>query len=383
MADRARWTAAWLAIGLALAPVSGHAAAPAVAADPYLAALESARGEAEAGRWGEAADVLTAAAPAWPQDFPLQLQRAFYLLRAGRYPEAAAGYRAALELSPDDAAAHRGLDDADAGRGAPTQWWVGLHGAGTSWRDHPARRSLAAGVITADAVLRDRWTLGLVYRGLAAPGTGGGGRAGRGGSALPVVSHEAQAVAGLAGARWTVALHGAAASRSAATVAGVEQVYGYGGAGAALAASLRLGLVWRASAALVAWEDRTVPQLEGAAALLLGHHLTLQAGWRGQRLGGSTAGAALAGVAWSGPWSIALRGELGAQRRPWDLEGRALYGLPETLRSALRLEAGLPLSSSLRAWLGADLERWRVAAPAGGDVDATATRLGAGLILSF
>jgi hypothetical protein len=110
--------------------------------------------------------------------------------------------------------------------------------------------------------------------------------------------------------------------------------------------------------------------------------LELQAGWRGQRLDGSVTGAALAGIAWRGPWSLALRGEYGEQRRPWDLLARALYGLPERLLAAARLEAGVPFTPRVRGWLGADLERWR-SVTAGAEADATAYRVGAGLIFSL
>ncbi len=368
--------AALLAAALALLPGLAPGAAP---ADPYQAALDRAGAEGEAGRYEEAAGVLSAAAAEWPQDFQLRLAQAYYLLRAGRYEDAADRYRAALELSPDSAEAHRGLEDARARRGAPTQWWLGLHGAGTGWSGHPARTSLGAGVASLDGVAWDRWSLGATYRALAAPAQATAAGRGRGGGSVGEVSHEGQAVVGFAGDGWGLSLHGAAVSRSAVPSAGQELVFGYGGAGAALAASLELGLAWRGAAAWIGWEDRPAVQLEATAALPLGHHLELQAGWRGQRLDGALSGAALAGVAWRGPWSVALRAEHGWQRRPWDLAGRALYGLPEPLLGALRLEAGLPVAGPVRAWLGADLERWRV----DGAGDATAARLGAGLLLSL
>jgi hypothetical protein len=131
---------------------------------------------------------------------------------------------------------------------------------------------------------------------------------------------------------------------------------------------------------MVSWSDQASLQADGIAALPLWRHLWLEAGWRGQRLDGRITGAALAGVAWKGSWTLSLRGETGSQRRPWDLDGRALYGLPETLRQALRLQASVPLTPSLHGWLAADLERWR--APAS-TADATASRLTGGLAISF
>ncbi len=371
---RPGWRGAILAAGLALLPAAGRAAP----ADPYQAALATAGREAAAGRPGEAAEALAGAVAEWPQDYPLRVARAWYLLRAGRYPEAAEGYQEALALSPGSEEAHLGLDAARAGRGAPTQWWAGLHGAGTGWSGHPSRRSLGAAALTLDAVLQDRWTLGLTWRGMAAPAGSSGRGAGSGAGRSPI-AQEWQAVLGLSAPRWSLSVHGAAAARSAVTAAGAETIYGLGGAGGALAGTLRLGLTWRASAAWIAWEDRASTQVEATAALPLGHHLSLQAGWRGQRLDGAISGAALAGLAWSGgPWSASLRAEAGHQHRPWDLQGRALYNLPEPLLAALRLEGTFPLGGPVRGWLGGDLERWR---PEG--ADATATRLGGGLTFSF
>lgn len=367
--------AALLLAALASVLPPGGAPAP---VDPYEAALSAARVEADAGRPGAAAGVLEDAVATWPQDFQLQLARAYYLLRAGRYGEAAAGYRAALALSPGSAEAHRGLDDARAGRGAPSQAWLGLYGGGTTWTGNPDRTSLAAGTLALDAQLADRWTIGVLYRGLLAPAAATGGRGRQ--ASLGAVSHEGQLALGHAAPGWSLTLHGAAVSRSTVVSGGAERVLGYQGAGAGLAGTLQLGLDWRLAAAVVAWEDQAVTQVEAGASLRLGRHFSLQAGWRAQRLAGETTGAALAGVAWRGAWSLSLRGEHGVQRRPWDLDGRALYGVPEALRSALRLQASLPLAPRVHAWLGADLERWR---PATAAADATATRLAAGLILTL
>lgn len=383
-----RLAALVLAAGLSTLPAAARAGAGAAAGpdrgaplDPYDAALAEARQAAEAGRYLEASALLGAPAAAWPQDFPLQLARAYYLLRAGRYPEAAAGYRAALALAPDSAAAARGLDDALAGRGASSQAWLGIYAGGTGWSGHPSRGWLASGALALDAVVEDRWTLGLLYRGLVAPGASGAGR-GRSSGTLDL-SHEGQLWLGHAAPGWSLTLHGAAASSAAATSGALPQVYAYRGLGGAVSGALQLGLDWRASAALIAWEDQTSAQLEATAALPIGRHLSVLGGWRGQRLDGTVTGAALLGLAWSGPFTLSLRGEYGAQRRPWDLEGRALYGLPEELRAALRLQASAPLGGPVRGWLGADLERWRTPLTGGGTVDASAARLAAGLVLSF
>jgi hypothetical protein len=348
-------------------------------ADPYDAALASARKLASAGRYAEAARLLETPAATWPQDFPLQLDRAFFLLRAGNYAEAARAYRRALALSPDSAEAQRGLEDALNRRGTPDQLWLGLSAGGTSWRGNPSRGSLGSGALSLDAVLRDHWTIGATYRGFAAPvATPGGGRAG-----VSDLAHEGQLSLGYAASDWSLALQGVATSSSTSATGGLKKTYAYGGAGAGLAATLQLGLEWRASAAVISWEDQSSAQFEVGAALPIGRHLSLEAGWRGQRLDGTVSGAALAGVAWKGPWTLSLRGEYGSQRRPWDLGERTLYGLPEELRGALRLQAGVPLTSSVRGWLGADLERWRTQVAGATPIDSTATRLTAGLTCAF
>jgi len=345
--------------------------------DPYEAALAEAKVEADAGRYAAAARRLEPAVVTWPQDFPVQLQRAFYLLRAGRFDDAAAAYRAALSLAPGSEVALRGLDDALAGRGKPDQLWLGLYAGGTGWSGNPDRISVGSGALSLDALLRDHWTLGALYRGYASPVmTPGGGPSG-----VSDLAHEGQLSLGYTGQDWSLTLHGAGTSGAASTAGGVATTYAYQGLGAALAATWRLGLEWRASAAIIEWEDRSSAQFEASAALPIGRHLSLEAGWRGQRLDGTVSGAALAGIAWKGPWTLSLRGEYGRQRRPWDLGERTLYGLPEELRGALRLQASVPFTSSVRGWLGADLERWQAQGTVA--TDSTAARLTAGLIFSF
>jgi hypothetical protein len=348
-------------------------------ADPYQAALASARQEASAGRYAEAAGLLETPAATWPQDFPLQLDRAYFLLRAGNYAEAAHAYRRALALSPHSAEGQRGLDDALASRGQPDQLWLGLSAGGTSWRGNPSRGSLGSAALSLDAVLRDHWTVDATCRGfVTAVMTPGGGRAGS-----SDLAPEGQLSLGYAASGWSLALQGVAASRSASTGGGVSRTYAYRGTGAGLAATLRLGLEWRASAAVISWEDQSSAQLEVGTAVPIGQHLWLEGRWRGQRLDGAVSGAVLAGVAWKGPWTLSLRGEYGSQRRPWDLGERTLYGLPEELRGALRLQASVPFTSSVRGWLGADLERWRTPVTGATTIDSTATRLTAGLSFSF
>jgi hypothetical protein len=332
--------------------------------------------EAEGGRYAAAARRLEPTVSTWPQDFPLQLQRAWYLLRAGRFDDAAAAYRAALALSPGSDEALRGLDDALAGRGKPDQLWLGLYAGGTGWSGDPDRSTVGSGALSLDAVLQDRWTIGALYRGYASPVTTPGAPPG-----ISDLAHEGQLSLGYASSDWSLTLHGAGTSGAASTTRGVTKTYAYQGLGAALAATWRLGLEWRASAALVEWEDRSSAQFEAGAALPLGRHLSLEAGWRGQRLDGTVSGAVRAGIAWKGPWTLSLRGEFGRQRRPWDLGERTLYGLPEELRGALRLQASVPFTTSVRGWLGADLERWQ--APGAVATDSTAARLTAGLIFSF
>jgi hypothetical protein len=357
-------------------------------ADAYDEALSTARQHAAAGHFKEAARSLEGPAATWPQDLPLQLARAYYLLRAGEYAAAEVQYRRVLDLEPGSDEARRGLEDAQLGRGAPDQTWIGIYGAGTSYSGPSAGSDLYAGVLTVDAQLADRWIVGGLYRLLGPPSslTSGGGRGrmqGGGTTAEAPLQHELHLSLGLASPGWQVTLRGAAISRSAVTTAGVEQVYGYGGIVAGLSALVRYGLEWRAAVATSWYEDLTVHQLEATAALPLGDHLAFRAGARTQLAEGSTTTAALAGVEWRGPWSLSLAGEYGPQLRPADLEARVLYDVPDRLQWALRLQASIPLSHHARAWLGADLEDWRPQPPSDPPADTTATRLSAGLSFSF
>lgn len=356
---------------------------PAAADDAYEQALAGARLHAENGRFAEAAQALSGPSAEWPQDFPLQLARAYYLLRAGAYQAAEAQYGAALLLEPDSPEARQGLDDARQGRGAPNQVWLGLYGGGTTYSGATSRSPLWAGVLTLDAQLADRWTLGALYRALGSTSNLTGGMRGQGGGASLSVQHEGHLVLGMSSTDWRLRLHGAAISRSAQTRAGVEQVQGYGGMAAGLSAMARFGLEWRASAVTTWYEDLTVSQLEGSATLPLGARLAFRAGVRTQHSGGTATSAALAGVEWRGPLSLTLSGEYGPQRRPVDLDGRVLYNVSEELRWAARLQASFPLSRQVQALVGADLERWRTPSVSGLPADSTVSRFSAGLVFSF
>jgi hypothetical protein len=360
-------------------------AAPAAArADAYEEALAGARHQAEGGHFAEAARALAEPAAAWPQDFPLQLARAYYLLRAGAYPEAEAQYRLALGLEPDSSVARQGLAEARLGRGAPDQWWATLSGSGTAYGGQSKRANMYALALRLEGLVADRWSLGALYRGLGTTASVTGGGRGKGSGAAPSIQSEAHAWAGYGAPTWQLTLHGAGITRAAATKAGVEQVYGYGGAAAGLSAMARWGLEWRGSAVTTWYEDLTTTQLEGTGTLaLLDERLALRAGGRTQLAEGGYTSSALAALEWRGPWSLALAGELGPQRRPVDLEARVLYDLPDELEWAVRLQTGLMLGHHVRAWLAADVEGWRTPPAAAAPSDYTATRLTAGLTCSY
>ena len=80
--------------------------------DDYERALAKARLAAAQGRYDDAAVVLESAATTWPQDFVLRLELAWARLRAHRFVEAEAAYRAALELNAESYEARWGLADA-------------------------------------------------------------------------------------------------------------------------------------------------------------------------------------------------------------------------------------------------------------------------------
>jgi hypothetical protein len=75
-------------------------AIPATAfADGYAATFADARAHAEAGEYDEAAARLDALAADYPQDYDVRLTQAWYHFQAADYPQAAAAYRAAYDLS--------------------------------------------------------------------------------------------------------------------------------------------------------------------------------------------------------------------------------------------------------------------------------------------
>ena len=352
-------------------------------ADAYGEALMTARQQAASGRFKEAAQSLEGPAASWPQDVPLQLALAFYLLRAGDYGAAEDQYGVVLALEPASEEARQGLAAAQLDRGAPSQAWVGLYGTATTYTGQTSASPLLTAVLTLDAQLADRWVVGALYRVLGSTSgiTGGGG--GQGGGDTVPIQQEGHLSFGLASPDWQLVLHGAAISRVAVTKAGVEQVYGYGGVAAGLSAMARYGLEWRGSAVASWYEDLTVYQVEGTAALPLGDHLALRAGARTQLSAGAAHVAALAGVEWRGPFNLSLSGEFGPQLRPADLVVRVLYDVSAELLWAARLQAGFPLGHHVRGWLGADLEGWRTQATSGLPADSTGARLSAGLSFSF
>ncbi|MBK9517710.1 MAG: hypothetical protein IPO09_10220 [Anaeromyxobacter sp.] len=369
---------------LALLAAASLAAPGRARADAYDDAMAAAAAAGAEGRHEAAAALLAGPAATWPQDFPLQLARAYHLLRAGRYPAAAEAYRAALRLAPSSEEARRGLDDARALRGARSQAWLGVYGAGSSADGHPSRGSLAVAALSLDAVVADHLAVGGLYRALVPPSASSGrGRGASAGTVGAPVQHEGHLSLGYAAPAWGVTLHGAAISGSTAQVDGATELYGYQGAGAGLSLWAVAGLEWRAAGAVTWYEDLPVAQLEGSAALPLWRHLALRGGWRGQWLDGAQVGAALLGLEWRGPLSLALSGELGTQRRPWDLAGRALFDLPDDLEWAARLQLGFPMGGLVRGWLGADLEGWRTPVAGAAPVDSTTVRLAAGLVFSF
>jgi hypothetical protein len=403
---------AWAAVGTAA--IVAVAAAPAARAGEYDDALAAARAAAAQGRPGRAARLLEEPARRWPQDYPLRLARGGYLLSAGDASVAEDEYRAALDLAPEAVEPRLGLAWAARGRGdvaasrsrfeevltrspASTaardglaalgpehRGWVGLVGSGTAWSGRPGRTWVAGAGLDAGAVLADRWTLGLTYRALIPPtavtGSGGGGR-GRGARASPTedaeVQHELHGAAGWDRGDSAVGLVAGGLTDPGAA-SGV-----LAGAAGALTGTWRGPVELSASAAGSTWDDgATVLQGEARAALHVAGPLWASAGGRGQLSGGAGFGAGLLRLELRGRWSLAAAGELGLQRRPYDLDARALYGLTDDLRWAVRVRTELPVGARFRIVAGADREAYRTLS-VGKTLESTATRGWAGVVLSL
>ncbi len=365
-----------IALLLALAPWTARA-------DDYTDALAAARRAAQEGHPAEAARLLDEPARRWPQDLPLQLERAYDLLRAGEYERAAEGYRAALALEPGSGEARRGLDDARLRRGARDQVWLGVFGGATLTSGLAGRPAVGLGVVSLDAVVDDRWALSGLYRAFAWSAGGAAGmpaRGGRGASLSLGTQHEAHLGVGWSTPRWGVGAQLAAIGEATGT-GGV--VLGHQGAGGALSAFLVAGLEWRAAAAAVRYDDVDALQLEAGATLPIGSRLALGLGGRAQRVGGRSLSAGLASVELRGPWHLRLSGEAGTQYRLTDVAGQSLYDGDDDLRLAVRARADVPLHGPVRAWAAWDLEGWRTPASPGPAVDYVVQRFTAGLVFTW
>jgi hypothetical protein len=390
------------------------ALAPTAWADEYDEALAAARAAADRGRPERAARLLEGPARTWPQDYPLRLARGGYLLSAGDAAVAEDEYRAALALAPEAVEPRLGLAWAARGRGDVAEsrsrfeetltlfpgngearaglaalgpehrGWVGLVGSGTSWSGRPGRTWVAGAGLDAGAVLADRWTLGLTYRALIPPsavtGSGSGGR-GRGARASSTedaeVQHEVHGAVG-----WDRGAYALGLVAGGLTDPGAAPGVLAGAAGA-LTGTWRGPVELSASVAGSTWDDGVeVLQGEARGALRIAGPLWISAGGRGQLSGGAGSGAGLLRLELRGRWSVAAAGELGLQRRAYDLEARALYGVTDDLRWAVRLRAEVPVGNRVRLVAGADREAYRTPA-VGTAAESSATRGWAGVILSL
>ncbi|MBI5068245.1 MAG: hypothetical protein HZB56_08385 [Deltaproteobacteria bacterium] len=395
---------------ICLLALSLLAAAPA-GADGYDEALAEARREAAAGRFASAARLLEAPARRWPQDYPVQLERAWFLFQAGAYGEAAAGYRQARALAPEavepvlglgwtalreeDAASARGLLEEALRRspesgpareglallGPENRLTLALGGGYTGY-EAASRPWLATGTVSLDGLLLDRLAVGALYRLLGTQSSLVGGR-GRSAASAPL-QHELHGSLGWSSARWSAMLHGgwiggAAAGTGAtgATLAGAGTLAGASGWGRPLPWLELDGALLRTFRG-----GGEVTQWQAAAGVRLSTRLLLRAGARGQD---APEGAGLAGLV-----SLELRGrtwgwlagEMGTQRQPVDLAARVIHATPAPLRWAARTGVGFPLGGSLSGVAALDLEAW--GASAAGATDAgLAWRGSAGLRLTF
>lgn len=399
----------FVAVALALV-----AAASAARADGYDEALAAARREASAGRWESAARLLEGPARSWPQDYPMQLERAWCLFQAGDHGRAAAAYEQARALAPDAVepvlglawTAHRQADAARARRlfgevlrrdpanasareglallGDASRGSLSLSGAYTG-HGQSSKPWLASAGVALDGLLADRLTLGGLYRVVGTQSTfSGSASRGRGASSSAAPQHELHGALGWAGAGWNASIHGGWISESATQSGAVRTIWAEQGTLAGASAGLRPGtwLELDASGLRTFYPSGDVTQLQATAGVVLGRGLVLRGGARGQRSAAGNGLAGLLGLEWRGSWSAWLAAEVGAQRRPVDLLARAIYAVPEELLWAGRSGVTFPLGGAWSGHAALDLESWRGAASTG-STDSLAWRGSAGLRLAF
>jgi len=400
-------------LSLALAPLL--ALAGPARGDAYGDAMAAARREASTGRWSEAARLLEEPARTWPQDYPVQLERAWCLFQAGAWVDAAAAYRRAQALEPEAVDPVLGLawtaqrldQPAEArqlfaevlrrepgsasGRegaalvGRAHRAWLSLGGAYTGYQGETSKSWLAGGAVAADARLADRLTLGALYRFVGSQAAfGGGGSRGRGGGTSADPQQEVHGSLGWSQSSFDLALHGGWVGESSTTTAARTTTWVERGLLAGASAGLRpgAGLELETSALRTFYASGDVTQLQATAGLGLGRGLMIRGGARAQLAAPGNRLAGLASLELRGPWSAWLAAELGNQRRPVDLLARAIYAVPEELRWAARAGLGFPVAGPLSGRAALDLESWR-ASTATGSADSTAWRGSAGLLLAF
>lgn len=371
------------------------------AGDGHDEALAAARREGAAGRWQSAARLLEAPATIWPQDYPVQLERAWCLFQAGDLDGAAEAYERARSLAPEAVEPELGLgwtalraEDAARARrhlsevlrrspgsasaeeglallGPENRLALALVGAYASSRAE-ARPALGSGALALDGLLLDRLALGGLYRLLGAQSASAGSR-GRGAGVS--LQHELHGSVGWSSGRWGVAAHGGWIGASALADAGA-----LAGGSAWLRATSWLELDGALLRTFSSGGDAT--QWQAGAGLRLSPRLVLRAGARGQATAGGDGLAALASLELRGRLGGWLAAELGTQRRPVDLAARAIYATPAPLRWATRAGLTFPLGGSLAGLAAVDLESWGPTAPGAGD-DGLGWRGSAGVRLAF
>jgi tetratricopeptide (TPR) repeat protein len=219
-------------------------------------------------------------------------------------------------------------------------------------------RTHALGLIGGvEAKVADVWRLGVRYRHLAGPASGGP-------RAPSFAQHETWAFASRATRDLTLTALAAAVAvntRSAASPGAAPAVATReAGGGAGLALRVRAGLDWLGSASFSATTAESVAQAELGARVILGRNASLTAAARGQLAVGGPHLAGRGALRLGGPdVFVEAAGLFGRLRRPVELDAAALYCTLGHLDGRASGTVGLRLGG--RLWLAAsyDWEAWR------------------------
>lgn len=379
------------------------------APDGYADSMLRAAGEAAQDRWIRAADILDAMAGRFPEDYQLQLNRAWYHFQGGDYQSARDAYDLALDISQGSLDARLGLGWCAQRLGdlpeARTQFEAvltsdpdnlkaaeGLSRVGSGYtvqpgaflffekyHGHPWRDFQVGTTASLDLIIRDHLLLSAGYRYLFLHGMED---TTNGIDEFDVHQHEAFASLGWTSSSWGLAGHGAFAhyDDSGNLAEGIGSDSGMVG----LSARYTWWADFLLSATYSFYDDIDVVQGKVGTALPVVDWLTLS-GYFEFQYGDDQfwPSGAIEVLFHAGFGFLGLGGTVGTRLRPVDLADRTMYNTTDRPSGTARVRAGFGLGKGVTLHVSYEFERLLAASKTGDVETGYGHRVAAGLSLTL